>query len=72
MATDGSTESFQGRGSFFVLGDLKKNFFFQNVQHKIQFQNIYFFFSLRGVAPKNGPKLKKVGLKTGKTTLKLE
>ena len=30
------------------------------------------FFFKRGVAPKNGPKVKKVGPKTKKTTLKLE
>ena len=30
------------------------------------------FFSEEGVAPKNGPKVKKVGPNTKKTTLKLE
>ena len=39
MAADGSTENFQGQASFFVLGDFKKNFF-QNVQDKINFQNM--------------------------------
>ena len=70
MATDGSTETFQGRGSFFVLGDLKKNFFFQNVQHKIQFQNIYFFFFSEGRGTQKQAQTQKSGSENRKNDTK--
>ena len=67
MAAENSTENFQGRASFFFLGDFGMIFFFfffQNVQHKILFQNMELvFFQIWAVAPKNGSKVKKVGPK---------
>ena len=74
MAADGSIENFQGRAIFFVLGDfLKSFFFFQNIQHKMLFQDMQLaFFSYGDVAPESGPKVKKVGYETKKTTVRLE
>ena len=72
MAADGSTENFQRRASFLFFEIFGS---FKNVQHKILHQNIWLvFFSIRGVAPKIGPKVKKVGPKTKnkKKTLKLK
>ena len=45
MATDGSTKSFQGRASFFVLGDIKIFFFFKMSSIKFTFRISIFFFS---------------------------
>ena len=40
MASDSSTENFQGWASFFLVGDFSKKTF-QNVQHKILHPNIF-------------------------------
>ena len=57
----------------FLFLEIFGKFFFLLLQDKINFQNIELvFFSEGGVAPKNGPKVKKVGPNTKKTTLKLE
>ena len=50
-----------------------ENFFLLKTQNKILLPNIELvFYHVRGVAPKNGPKVKKVDLETKKTTLKME
>ena len=60
-------------GRAFLFLEIFLNFLFQIIKHKMLFQNIWLvLFSLRGVAPKNGPKVKKVDPEPKKTTLKLE
>ena len=60
-------------GELFCSWSFLENFFFSElgIEWSIRISN-WFFGGGRGVAPKNGPKLEKVGLETQKITLKLE